>query len=107
MDSEQGTALYVARRAESECKRSIQEMKITIPAEWVLGRWWQNRILWLIWLLGAVMMITIWIQNRGPIRAYLLAYFIASSAAALGFAMGDWTGQRQDADRRYKLPGEK
>jgi len=82
-------------------------MKITIPAEWILGRWWQNRIVWFIWSLGAAVLGVKWWQNRGPIHSYIIAYAISSTAAALGFALADRTTRRREAAHRYRLPGEK
>ena len=81
-------------------------MKITIPAEWVLGRWWQNRILWFVWFLGAVVLGISWWQHRHPIRSYIIAYAISSTAAAVGFALADRSVRKREAARRYKLPGE-
>ena len=82
-------------------------MKIMIPEEWIRGRWWQNRILWLIWFLGAVVLAAKWFSNRGPLRSYIIAYAIGSTAAAIGFALADRTVRRRDEARRYRLPDEK
>jgi 4-hydroxybenzoate polyprenyltransferase len=82
-------------------------MKLTIPEEWILGRWWQNRILWCLWFLGALVLGVKWFQRRGPLAPYIIAYTTGSTAAAIGFALGDWTNRRRDAAHRYRLPGEK
>jgi hypothetical protein len=82
-------------------------MKITIPEDWIAGRWWQNRILWCLWGFGGVLSVRRWLETRGSLWIPIITFIVILFVASFGFILADFTQQRRNRRNSYRLPKEK
>jgi hypothetical protein len=84
----------------------MRQMKLSIPAHWIAGRWWENRILWFFWGVNAVLFLRYWIATPGLFWRYAIAFVFISIVVSLGFIVVDLTYRRHTRRNSYSLPGE-
>jgi hypothetical protein len=81
-------------------------MKILIPAHWIAGRWWENRILWSLWVFSAVLFFRDWMEKRGSPWPPLVGFVASCIVVSLGFIIADVAHRRHSRKTGYRLPGE-
>jgi hypothetical protein len=81
-------------------------MKLYIPAHWFAGRWWENRILWLLWLFAAALFCRDWLEERGSAWPPLIGFVASCIVLSVGFIMADVAERRRNRQTGYRLPGE-